>query len=153
MSALLAQAEALLHENRPQEALDWVAEALRRHSPKKEDADLKARAEMFSGLALQALGRHAEALAALVSAHAIYAQTLGPRHADTLLCGLNQVWSLVPLGRSAEARMLIDDSLAELRDALGEGSPVVLNIEKWRADLAAARGVDSHPARIRDFFS
>jgi tetratricopeptide (TPR) repeat protein len=153
MSALLAQAEALLREERPREALDWVGEALRRYPPGQQDADLKARAEMFSALALQALGRHPEALDALAGAQAIYRQTLGPRHPDTLLCGLNRVRSLVALGRSAEARTLIEDSLPEMRDALGEASPVVLSIEKWRADLAAARSVDFHPARIRDFFS
>ena len=83
----------------------------------------------------------------------LYEQAQGSRHPDTLLCGLNRIESLSALGRVEEATALIDASLPELRQAIGSGAPIIKRIERWRADLAAARPIDFHTAGGRDFFS
>ena len=115
------------------------------------DADLDARGQMMIGLALQREHEHSTALAALSRATEAYGRVYGIHHADTLLCGLNRVVSLRALGRPGEALRLIDESLPELRRALGADAPVVRRMELLRADLAAARPVVSQ-ASGSDFF-
>jgi tetratricopeptide (TPR) repeat protein len=150
--ARLALAEIALRENRPKDARQLADDILTVGAAQASDTYILARAQMLAGLASQHRQRHAEALEALAKAEKLFEQAFSARHADTLLCRLNKVESLVALGRREEALALIDDVLPELRRALGEISPVIRNIQSWRAGLAAARPVTFRPASTGDFF-
>ncbi len=153
LQARHALVEIALREGRLPAALKVVNEALAGENSRSARVDLQARGRMLAGLALQAGGRHAEALEMFSVACNLYEQAQGSRHPDTLLCGLNRIESLSALGRVEEATALIDASLPELRQAIGSGAPIIKRIERWRADLAAARPIDFHTAGGRDFFS
>jgi serine/threonine protein kinase len=153
LQARQALAEIALREGRPQAALQIVNEALAGEDSQSTRVDLQARGRMLAGLALQARGRHAEALELFATASHLYEQALDSHHPDTLLCGLNRIESLSALGRVEEATALIDASLPQLRQAIGSAAPIIKRIERWRADLAAARPIDFHTAGGRDFFS
>ena len=153
MQARQALAEIALREGRPHAALKIVNEGLAGEDSRPTRVDLQARGRMLAGLALQAEGRHAEALEMFSAASHLYGQALGNHHSDMLLCGLNRIESLTALGHVEEAIALIDVSLPELREAIGTMSPIFKRIERWRADLAGARPMNFRIASDRDFFS
>ena len=147
----LALAEIALRDRQPGPARRLIAEI--DGGSNEQDGDLKARAEMLAGVALQQERQHAEALAVLTRATDQHALIFGQRHADTLLCAMNKVTSLLALNRRDEALALMDDALPDLRRDLGEAAPVVRRIGYWRADLDSAKPGGAGAAKGSDFIN
>jgi hypothetical protein len=91
---------------------------------------------LLLALALQAQGRHGEAVAAFETAHATHVRTMGEGHALTLLYGLNEVRSLEAIGETGRAAALLDRALEGLRETLGADSPVYRQADALRAALS-----------------
>lgn len=137
-SALLAEAEAQLREGRPADALEWVDKAQRRRVAQAGatgNAQVVAKEWLMRGVALQAQGRHVEALDALQRSFSTIAGDLGPDHPLTLLFGLNRVRSLEALGRHDEAVGLVAAALPALESGLGTGAPAFRRITTFQTEL------------------
>ena len=121
-------AETHLLAGRPDAALAWLAQARQLQSsaglPGQARESLKT--ALFSGLALQARGQHAQALAELAP-YCDEAGLAAARQTALLdrLFSLNCVPSLRQQGRLDEAQRLVDAALPVLAEGLGENSPTL----------------------------
>jgi hypothetical protein len=93
------------------------------------------RIRLYQGVAAQQAGDHAQALALLESVTESYKTLLGPRHTRTLLSSLQQVRSLVALGRRGQALSLIDRAFPILQESLGTSSPLYQQLVALRAEV------------------
>lgn len=145
--SLLIQAEALMHENQPESALEVLHRAetvfdASDHADRRQWARLK----LFQGLALQGLGQPAAALANIKTAVAEYTTLLGPDHPLTLLVAVHQGRSLWSLRQPNAALSLLDHALPILLDAMGPQAPTSVKLVALRNELAknAAEGAGSN---------
>jgi serine/threonine protein kinase/tetratricopeptide (TPR) repeat protein len=159
--ALLGLAEAQLMLGDAAAALPWIERSL----ASQRGADGKVAPTLFAavarslmGIAQLQQGRSQESLQSLELAHADFAQALGPRHPLTLLFSLNTAAALDQLGRTAEARALVDAAEPVLRSALGETAPTYLRVRSLQNPSAAGHAPaasEAVPPRVRglEFFS
>jgi tetratricopeptide (TPR) repeat protein len=144
--AAMAAVEALLFEGRPDEALTAARSIVARQgSDGHRDGRNLGRAQLLLGLALQAQGRHAEAVGAFETARATHVRTMGEAHALTLLYSLNEVRSLDAIGETDKAVGLLDRALPGLRETLGADAPVLRQADTLRSMLS-----NSNPVRRTD---
>ncbi len=144
-------AEVALLEGEAAQAAAMAARTIEGADPVRDRIDV-ARAQLLLGVALQAQGRHAQALAVLDKSWRAYASDLGPHHALTLLYGINRAQSLEALGDRAGALAIIDDALPELRRQLGSEARVMQRVVRLRTELAAPRHGESPRADPAFFF-
>ncbi len=153
LSARLALAEADLRDGDGIAAEKVLAPLFAGPSNAGLEGGYMARALMLRGLALQAQARDGEALSYLRAAQTDYADSFGPSHPETLLCGMNQIRSLVAIGDRTRAISLLDSTLPTLRGQLPPRAPVIGTLEKMRADIDVPSTGTSRTAGVAVFFN
>ena len=152
--AAMAWVEALLFDGRSDAALTAAREVVARQGRDgHRDARNLGRAQVLLGLALQAQGRHVEALQAFENAHATHVRSMGEGHALTLLYSLNQVRSLNATGETGKAAEVLDRALTGLRETLGADAPVLRRADALRPALSNSNPVRRTDATVVLFFT
>jgi hypothetical protein len=153
LSALLTQAEVLLHQLHPAAAQTLLRQAETLfEAGHQTDRRLWGRLRLFQGLAAQLLGQDDVALPLLQGAFAEYAKLLGEHHPLSLLMQVHQARSLWATHQSDKALALLDNAILELRQALGPQAPAFAGIVALRAELALQHDSRFQVARKADLF-
>jgi serine/threonine protein kinase/tetratricopeptide (TPR) repeat protein len=152
--AQLALTEAELREGRAEQADAWLS-GLLAHAERPLPAMkiFSARALLLHGLSLQLRMRHAEALAALREAEGVFSDQFGPRHTNTIICGLDAVPSLVATGEVARALAVVTGAQTPLNERLPADAPLLDRLRKISAELRAPVAPKFDAARRAVFFS
>ena len=148
LSFLLVQSSVAMAQGRAQQAHDLSRRALSLLGQRAVDPGDFPAAWLFQGLAVQALGEPAAALAWLDKAWAAQCALTGADHPSARLFSIHRARALWAVGRGGEAVALLDGDLTILRAAMGEDAPRIGRIVALRAELAAS-SPDTPEARRR----
>ena len=148
LSFLLVQSSVAMAQGRAQQAHDLSRRALSLLGQRAVDPGDFPAAWLFQGLAVQALGEPAAALAWLDKAWAAQCALTGADHPSARLFSIHRARALWAAGRGGEAVALLDGDLTILRAAMGEDAPHIGRIVALRAELAAS-SPDTPEARRR----
>ncbi|HMP15691.1 MAG TPA: serine/threonine-protein kinase, partial [Gemmatales bacterium] len=121
------------------EALDTVVEKIDSHFAKEPIVAAHVHDEL--GMTYFTLEQYQEALKHQTRALALYTQTVGPHHRDTLLVRSNLFSTHLAQGRYQEAEAEYSTLLEEMRQHLGEVDPQVLALLHNYASMQEKRGI------------
>ena len=136
LATYFAIAELQIREGRGFAASDGLNRMDAQVDLSNSEPGYKARALMLRGLAKQSERDFTGALRSLEDAERAYASSYGTDHTQTLLCRLNQIYSLTSLGRVYQAAGLIDATMPLLEKRLPLHAPLIAQIHLIRNKLA-----------------
>lgn len=139
VAALLTLAETSLRDGHLEETQHWLDAATlrldKRPQPHKTEL-FDAVRQALHGVTLVQAAQAGAGLRELQKSQSLFATTLGPEHPLTRLNALNIAASMAALGRVTEARALVDENDAPLREALGQDAPAYAKVLRLKARLA-----------------
>jgi eukaryotic-like serine/threonine-protein kinase len=151
--ALLSLAEAQLLVGDSADAATWIERVLSAQqggSDAPPPSILTAVGQSLLGVVHLRRGQPGEALRRMKPGHDELSSLLGAQHPMTQLFSLNMALALQAMGRTAEARDIVDRADPVLRQALGPDAPTYLRVQRLKAMLLqtpprAATGADAQP--------